>query len=269
MAKEFAVIGSPIEHSKSPVIHEAAYVLLGLDWAYGKRDITVEMLPQFLEETTLSGLSVTMPLKGRAFELAQRVDDRAEKSQTANTLVRHADGWMAFNTDVFGLKQALSGVPATSMLVLGSGATAKNAVLAISELAPGGEIYLKARNAEKVEAISSWASALGISVIALDEVADLSEFDLVVSTLPPLSETTGWFAGAPSGTLLDVAYNPWPSELAMKWQSSGGNVISGIEMLIWQAIAQIRVFKNGNVAEPLENEVEIAKAMRSAAMAEG
>jgi shikimate dehydrogenase len=269
MAKEFAVIGSPIEHSKSPVIHEAAYAMLGLDWAYGKRDITAEMLPQFLEETTLSGLSVTMPLKERAFELAIRVDERAAKSKTANTLFRHSDGWVGYNTDVFGLEKALAREVAQSVLILGSGATAKNAVLAISEIATQGRIHIKARNTESAIALASWALELGITVTTSAEVANLSDYDLVVSTLPPLSDTDGWFTGTPTGTLLDVAYNPWPSALAKQWLGSGGNVISGIEMLIWQAIAQIRVFKNGSVAEPLENEEEIAKAMRSAAMAEG
>lgn len=267
MVREFAVIGSPIEHSKSPAIHAAAYKVLGLDWKYGRREVQIDELATFLTENQFNGLSVTMPLKERAFELAERRSEEAVKSGTANTLLRTETGWLGFNTDVFGLEQALLGVTRRNTLILGSGATARNAVLALSSL--DGSISVKARNLTKADTLTHWAKDAGISVRAIVDVADLSEFDLVISTLPPMSDTQGWFTCTPSGTLLDVAYNPWPSELAKNWLNSGGNVISGIEMLIWQAIAQIRVFRNGSVAEVLENEEEIAKAMRAAALAEG
>ncbi len=68
----------------------------------------------------------------------------------------------------------------------------------------------------------------------------------------------------PSGLLLDVAYNPWPSQLADAWQLKNQKVVSGLEMLIWQAIAQIRIFKTGNPETELPNEIAVVQAMRIA-----
>jgi shikimate dehydrogenase len=163
----------------------------------------------------------------------------------------------------------LSGLAANKVLILGAGATAKNAILALTAAMPSADLHIKTRNQVKADSIAEWALRLGVPVQKVAGNAVLPEYELVISTLPPLSSTDGWFNGKPKGTLLDVAYNPWPSELAKQWLSSGGNVISGIEMLIWQAIAQIRVFRHGSVAEPLVNEEEIAKVMRAAALAEG
>lgn len=269
MAKAFAVIGYPIEHSKSPAIHRAAFKVLGLDWTYVKQDVSEAALETFLTETTFDGLSVTMPLKESAFALSSVQDQVALQSGSVNTLVRNQTGWAGFNTDVFGLTQALRDVTFSNVLVLGSGATTRNAVLAVSSKSSAISIALKARDASKAEKLAHWARGQHIEVRLLAEPAKLEEFDLVIATLPPQSDTTGWFTGSPSGALLDVAYVPWPSELAKKWMATGGNVISGLEMLIWQAIGQLRIFTNGNVAESFKNEEELADAMRTAALSEG
>jgi shikimate dehydrogenase len=269
MAKQFAVIGSPIQHSKSPAIHRAAHKVLELDWAYEKLEVKETELETFLSRTALDGLSVTMPLKERAFAIANVKDQAAIQSGSVNTLVRTPIGWAGHNTDVFGLIQALRDVTFSKVLVLGSGATARNAVLAVSSRSSAISIALKARSEAKAEQLASWAQGHQIEVRVLSKPADLEEFDLVIATLPPKSDTIGWFTGSPSGALLDVAYAPWPSELAKKWMASGGNVISGLEMLIWQAIGQLRIFTNGNVAESFKNEEELADAMRTAALSEG
>lgn len=269
MAKEFAVIGSPIEHSKSPAIHRVAYKVLGLDWTYVKQDVSEAALENFLTKTIFGGLSVTMPLKERAFELSSVKDQAALQSGSVNTLVRTPTGWAGYNTDVFGLIQALRDVTFSKVLVLGAGATARNAVLAVSSRSSAISIALKARSETKAKQLASWAQGHQIEVRVLSEPAEIEDFDLVIATLPPQSDTIGWFTGSPSGALLDVAYAPWPSELAKKWMETGGNVISGLEMLIWQAIGQLRIFKNGNVAESFKNEEELAAAMRAAALSEG
>lgn len=269
MAKKYAVLGSPIQHSKSPLIHLAAYRELGLDWDYERYEVKEPELADFLKATNFDGLSLTMPLKEIAYGLAVSDDEAARQSNTANTLLKTPTGWRGFNTDVFGLEKALWDAPKTTSLILGSGATARNAVLALKASTDVGSISVKARNHDKANALIDWAAGLGITVLPVSCAAELSDFDLVLSTLPPGSDTQGWFVGTPSGTLLDVAYNPWPSVLASQWLNSGCNVVSGIEMLIWQAIAQIRVFLNGSVAEPLENEDKLAEAMRAAAQAEG
>jgi shikimate dehydrogenase len=265
MAKQFAVLGSPIEHSKSPNIHQAAYELLGLDWTYSRQQVKVDELQGFLEKSQLAGASLTMPLKDEAYKLVYTDDTDAIAAAAINTILRTEDSWAGFNTDVFGMAKALEGANFSKVLMLGSGATARNAVLAVKRLNPDATLEVLARDAEKARALVDFAQANGLTANIEVQPSDLAKFQLTISTLPPLSTTDDWFIGQPVGTLLDVAYNPWPSTLASKWQAVGGNVVSGIEMLVWQAIAQIRIFTRGNVAEVLENENHIAAIMRKAA----
>lgn len=242
--------------------------MLGLDWHYGRSEVSETELDGFLNKTQLDGFSVTMPLKETAFALSESVCETAARAGAVNTLVRTPSGWAGHNTDVFGLTQALRGAKSANALILGSGATARNAVLAVAKRFPAAVIGLKARNASKAEQLARWAQTLDINVRVILEHAELDSFDLVISTLPPKSDTAAWFRGTPTSTLLDVAYSPWPSELAQKWLASGGNVISGLEMLIWQAIGQLRIFRNGSVADSFDNEEELADAMRAAAKLE-
>ncbi len=247
----------------------AAYSLLGLNWDYSRFEVTEHDLATFLASTELSAASLTMPLKDEAFNLVSTSDSPALAARAVNTIVRSEFGWVGYNTDVFGLTAALAGQTFETALVLGSGATARNALLAIRALNPSATVGIHARNLATADGVVSFGLNQGLNVSMVGGKPDLSLFDLTISTLPPDADTTGWFAGQPKGTLLDVAYKPWPSQLAKLWLASGGNVVSGIQMLIWQAIAQIRIFKNGNVAAPLENEQEIAEVMRTAALAEG
>ncbi len=269
-SKHLAVIGSPIAHSKSPLIHLAAYLQLGLDWDYSRAQVTDIELGAFLQTTELDALSLTMPLKQEAFDLIPTADRHAILARSINTAVRDESGaWIGYNTDVFGLSKALADTEFTNALILGSGATARNAAIVLAEQQPGASISVRARDPQKTSELIRFAESIGLLADSAPEEVRVGNYDLTISTLPPGADSLNWLTGEPNGTLIDVAYNPWPSKLAMLWQNSGGNVISGIEMLIWQAIAQIRIFRNGNVAEPLENEDELASVMRNAALAEG
>jgi shikimate dehydrogenase len=261
-SKSFAVLGSPIEHSKSPAIHAAAYRALGLDWSYSRFQLETAGLAEFLRNTDLSGASLTMPLKDEAFKLVETDDPNAIAAQAVNTIVRSGAGWQGFNTDVFGITQALAGVQFEDALIIGSGATARNAVLAVKLLNPDAKVSVLARNNSKANEVVAFAQSNGLVSQVTQAPVNTGNFELTISTLPPSAKATEWLAGETNGTLFDVAYNPWPSELAKQWS---GNLVSGIEMLIWQAIAQIRIFSTGSAAEPLENEDHVAALMREAA----
>lgn len=265
MVRSFAVLGSPIEHSKSPAIHLAAYRELGLDWSYTRVRVEEPELAEFLAVTDFDGCSVTMPLKDRAFELAVCEDASAIKASAANTLVRSGAIWIGYNTDVFGLCKALERANFETVAIIGSGATARNAIIAVQQLNPASTLQVKARNDSAAQALCEFATGLGVQASVVSDSIDLASLDLVISTVPASADVTNWFTGTPENTLLDVAYAPSPSALASLWAAGNGNVVSGIEMLVWQAIAQIRVFLNGNVAEPLPNETRLAQIMREAA----
>jgi shikimate dehydrogenase len=251
MTTSFTVVGSPIEHSLSPVLHTAAYKHLGLDFAYGKSEVLAGGLIDFLDSSDAVGVSVTMPLKHEAFDLAVSHDEYSLTTGVSNTLVRSASGWRGFNTDVYGICQALSIVSEPRVtVVIGSGATARSGMVALSILFPNTEVHLVSRNQDAGVALEVFGKKLGLNVsIWPANVQTLMSADLVMSLVPAGSYAELWeeiqrSGNSSSGTLFDVAYNPWPSKAGLAWDHS--TVISGIEMLIWQAIEQVQLFASAD-----------------------
>jgi shikimate dehydrogenase len=270
-----AVLGSPIAHSKSPALHAAAYAVLGLDWEYGAVDVTGEALPGFLasRDEDWHGLSLTMPLKRDVMPLLAYRDDTAELTAGANTVLFDRSGGSlalrGFNTDVFGIVEAFGEVGVDSLgtvRILGGGATAASALVAARRL--GAErIEVLVREPARATALVE----LGASVGAEVELGVLGSFtgartpDAVISTIPGHSDAALEFPEElrSSSVLFDVAYDPWPSSLAVSWLSAGGTVISGLEMLLHQAVAQVRVFVNGAPDAVLADEPAVLAAMRA------
>lgn len=242
-----AVLGSPIAHSLSPALHRAAYRSLGLDWTYDAIDVDEEALPAFLSglDGTWAGLSLTMPLKEAVIPLLDEVDDEARSIRSVNTVLPVETGWRGTNTDVYGMTQALleHGLDATprTATILGAGATARSAVAALLRLGAR-EVTVAARRPEAAEAVCDLAHALGLPArpADLDPNTDLVRADVVLSTLPGTA-AEGWvgIAGDAGGVLLDASYHPWPTPLAASWGS--GRVASGRDMLLWQAVLQVRL----------------------------
>ena len=275
MLRKLAVLGSPIEHSKSPAIHAAAYRVLGINWEYEKIEVRKGGLKPFVEGLAPEwlGLSLTMPLKEEAARLAESLNPDAELTGAVNTLVRTETGWSGYNTDVFGIAQALrlAGIsrPA-SVLIIGSGATATSAVTAIGEMNSDAEVLVYARNAKTRGELVSFAKSMGLRAKAARNIKNAGKkVALTIATLPggALDEDAAKLAKkkfAPAGAMLDVAYSPWPSAFAGVWHNAHKPIISGLEMLLWQAVGQIRIFQNGSPDQPLLNEVAVVEAMRHA-----
>jgi len=247
MTTNFCVVGSPIDQSLSPILHTAAYQYLGLKFAYEKNDVPQGGLEDFLSSRELTGVSVTMPLKHEAFRLATSHDEDSTTTGVSNTLVKSASGWRGFNTDVYGICQALSSISEPRItVVIGSGATARSAMLALAKLFPKTEVQLVSRNQTAEDELKVFGQKLGLSVSTKPATAQtLMCADLVMSLVPAGSYVELWeeirhSGNSNSGTLFDVAYNPWPSKAGIAWKPS--TVISGIEMLVWQAIEQVQVF---------------------------
>lgn len=245
-----AVLGSPVAHSLSPALHTAAYRALGMEgWSYGLYECTEEELAPFLTslDSRWAGLSLTMPLKRRALELAHRATELATGVGGANTLVHKDAGWQAHNTDVEGITAALaeSGIVAPrTAIVLGAGATAASTVAALRELGAGTDITVLARDLGRTGEVTAAAERLGCPV----RVAPLAEFDrhmdvdLVLSTLPS-GAADHWQEqlSASRADLFDVVYAPWPTAAARAVSRRGGRVAGGFPMLLHQAVAQVRL----------------------------
>ncbi|WP_125099539.1 shikimate dehydrogenase family protein [Leucobacter chromiireducens] len=278
MPDQLAVLGWPIGHSLSPAIHRAAYEVLGVDWRYSAvRCGTAELAP-FLagRGAEWRGLSLTMPLKEEAHRLAASLDPVARDSGVVNTLRRRADGgWDGFNTDVAGLARAISAasLDAGRTLVIGTGATAISAVLAARQLG-GAELLVVGRRLDAAAALAERFDGTGgmsCAAMALTD-PDLPAWtpSLIISTLPgPAGAALELPSALTASPLFDVAYDPWPSPLAQRWGASGGRAFPGTDMLVEQAIVQIRIFRGGDPATPLPAESAVRAAMRAAAAPHG
>ncbi|ALE06093.1 hypothetical protein AL755_12455 [Arthrobacter sp. ERGS1:01] len=260
--RQGAVLGHPIGHSKSPAMHIAAYAALGLDYSYRAIDLQEDGLAGFLAEVRADadwyGLSVTMPLKNEAAVLVDELTPVARILGSVNTVVagRNDDGGTRLsgdNTDVAGLVNALrhAGVARRPRAaVLGGGGTAVSALAAFAALGTDTvDVYV--RNAGKSAGLHEVGGELGIAVelLPFDGAASaLAGYDVVISTLPPRgadSLAADFLATAPDTAgccLLDVAYDPWPSALAQAWETGGGTVVPGIEMLLYQGVEQVKLF---------------------------
>lgn len=246
--RKAAVLGSPIAHSKSPQLHLAAYRALGLDdWTYDRIECNAEQLPGVVGGfgPEWVGVSVTMPGKFAALRFADERTARAEQVGSANTLVRTARGWRADNTDIDGVAGAL-GQASGHALVAGSGGTAPAAVVGLATLGVTG-ITVVARNPDKADRLVDLGARVGVATAycGLDDDAltdAVAGAQVLVSTLPAdvAARYAEAFAAVP--VLLDAIYNPWPTPLAAAVQAAGGRVISGLQMLLHQAFAQVEQF---------------------------
>ena len=273
MTERLAVFGSPIAHSKSPVLHSTAYRHIGVDWEYDSREVGAAELPGALADLddTWRGLSLTMPLKSAAFDLADTRDAIAELTGAVNTL-RFTDTGTGrrlsgYNTDVTGILRALATLDVTEAAqvhILGGGSTAASAVVAAAELGAL-NVSIVTRSPEKSAGLVDLGHRAGLTVelVGFDTIAGLPTPQLVVSTLPGGSNAPVRYPARvmAESALLDVAYDPWPSALASGWENAGGTVANGLSMLVHQALVQVRIFAFDDPFQPLDDEDAVLAAM--------
>lgn len=265
-----AVWGDPIAHSRSPLLHTAAYRALDLDWEYERRRVNTTTFQTELAglDDSWRGLSLTMPLKEHAFRAATTHDRHAELTGAVNTLLL-GDELRGFNTDVGGIIDALgeNGVHAvTTARILGAGATASSALIAVAELGAQ-RVEIRARHPERADAIRMLGERLGVTMSVDVFEGPASPVEVTIATLPSgtvLDAGVAASLAAAGGTLLDAAYAPWPSALAAAWHH--GTVISGLAMLFNQAVRQVRVFVHADPARELATEARVRDEMHSALM---
>ncbi len=287
-----AVLGSPIGHSLSPALHTAAYGALGLPWTYEAIDVASGSLAEFVvaaADREWRGLSLTMPLKREVLPLLDERHTTVDATGAANTVLMSGGRLTGFNTDVRGIVESFraAGVPSLdSVVVLGAGATASTAIVASAELGAA-TVTVAARDVDRARALTRVADLVEVRlvIVSLSEVASLVSAasvdgagdgtansrvdggpDAVISTLPGDAASGLEFDKSTRGTavLFDVVYDPWPSPLARAWNEAGGAVIPGIEMLVNQALAQVRIFVHGTAESPLPDEGAVEVAMRRA-----
>lgn len=265
-----AVLGDPVEHSLSPVLHRAAYAHLGLgDWSYDAVRVPAGTLPGFLDGLgpEWRGFSLTMPLKRELLALATErgwaVTDRARAAGGANTLVRDGAGWRGDNTDLPGAAAAVRerhAGPLERVVVVGGGATAASVALALCDLGAR-EVVLLVRSVERaresVDTIAAHASAPSVRAV-LDEPG---EADVLVSTVPADAQDPALLGATGARLLFEALYDPWPTPLAAAALDAGVALVSGLDLLVHQAVLQVEQM----TAQPVP--VEVLRVAGEAALA--
>ena len=253
-----AVLGYPIAHSLSPVLHGKAFELLGIAGSYEAIEVESGGLAEFLkiQGPDYDYLSLTMPLKEEVLFIAEssgiEVDELALRIQSVNTLIRNGSGWSATSTDGSGFVKALANAGYdhfNSVLILGAGGTARAVAGALDGIAD--TVAIMGRSVRRNAGIASCFIKLTPEFITWDDQIDLRQFDLVVNTTP--SGAADLVAeNIPTkveGLLFDVLYKPWPTLIARRWSDGGARVISGLELLLYQGIDQL------NIVHPLGREI--------------
>jgi len=279
--KKAAVLGHPIGHSRSPQLHRAAYDYLGFDCSYEAIDVTEDAAADFAaavrRDPAWNGLSVTMPLKAAMAASVDRLDPLAKALGVLNTVTFEQGpagtvltGW---NTDVLGLVNALRHAGAAESpraVVLGAGGTACAAVAALSRMGSAAvDVHARSFRGSRAGgtpaagSAQQWADGqqradvqlvgdrLGVQVNLrpwTDAADACARADVVICTLPPrgadtlAAEFQALGADCAGAVLLDAAYDPWPSRIAASWEQAGGSIVPGLEMLLYQAVEQVRLF---------------------------
>ncbi|HEY5455865.1 MAG TPA: shikimate dehydrogenase [Acidothermaceae bacterium] len=273
-----AVLGSPIAHSLSPVLHAAAYQVLGLRWSYSAIECDEAQLPGVLMglDESFVGLSLTMPLKRAILPLLDDVSELAVAVGAANTVMFHGAGPFlrrrGENTDVPGMVAAITarrpdGV--RNAVILGAGGTAAAALGALRELGVERSVVV-VRDQARAGELLACADRLRVRPTLVDwpGAAALGQADMIISTVPA-GVTDQLAAQAPAGAgqlLFEVLYQPWPTSFAVASLAAGAEVIGGLELLVQQAARQVELWTGW--AAPIE-EMRAAGAAAMASRSEG
>jgi shikimate dehydrogenase len=252
------VVGQPIGHSLSPVLHRAAYAALGLDWSYDAIEVAPGSLASLLDRERPRGVSVTMPLKAEAYALARTVSPLAAQVGVANTLVARTRlggepdgeagrGYDADNTDVTGVVASLAEAGLTSLsgstvVLAGAGGTAQAVVVAAAMLGCA-QVTVLARSVDRArKTLTATAGRAGMRLEFRELSADaFGRPDLLVSTTPAGALDPYADAAARARVVFDVLYHPWPTALVRAAEASGAVVVGGLSLLVHQAARQVEL----------------------------
>ncbi|EEH63395.1 shikimate dehydrogenase [Gleimia coleocanis DSM 15436] len=256
MQKVF-LIGSPVKHSLSPVIHNAAYQELGLDYEFGLAEVQSQNLSDYIKQLSPEavGLAVTMPHKHSILPCLDAVEPMAATLQVVNTVVVTGSMRTGFNTDVYGIRKSLENhsefaqryktQQIQEVLILGAGATAVSAMMAAAELGIK-NLKIIARSFTRPPSIMKIATTLGLRPVLIPLKSgnrvqqELMQASVIISTIPSdvLSEL---LANAPlvrEKIVLNIDYSHETSSLQQQLKDTGNHYIPGTEVLLHQAVSQ-------------------------------
>lgn len=239
-----AVLGSPITHSLSPVLHRAAFECMGVAGSYEAIDVPSGSLKQFFlsNESTFDYFSLTMPLKEEAHLLGVTCDQLSTRIGSVNTLYKRDGNWFGTSTDGSGFLAALVAQGFSNFsnaLILGAGGTARAVAGALDGNVE--TLTVMGRTSTRRDALGRCVEKSVFNYLPWSNNLEIDSYDLIINTTPP--GAADLFAESlpsqVSGLLFDVIYKPWPTLLASAWEDRSGTVINGKELLLWQGLDQL------------------------------
>ena len=251
MTKIYGLLGHPVEHSLSPVMHEAAYRAEGIDAHYRLFDVepeAPEALANFCYETDLNaigGFSVTMPYKERIIDYLDHIEVLAKEVSSVNTVKNEASNLNGYNTDATGAIKALkekTAVAGKKALVLGAGGAARGIIYALREF--GAKVSIFNRTPQKAEVL---AEKFEVEMIEFRNI-QAAGFDLIVNCTPigmfPQIEQSLLTADhiKKGSTVMDIITHPLETQLLKEAKKAGALTISGERMLLHQAVSQFEIW---------------------------
>jgi len=238
----FVVVGDPVEHSRSPAIHNAAFASLNIDAEFGFMHVPADGfsdVERLLRSGNLDGASVTMPHKHSAYEAADELSESALRSGAVNTLVPRNGVLHGYNTDVAGVRHALDGVrhvAGAPVLVLGNGGAAAAALLAVE----GNQISVSGRDPSRAQAL---IDQVGVSSVVVPWGTAIQSATVINATpLGMHGESLPDGVVERAGVLVDMAYGDRRSPAVADALAIGIPVADGLTMLVGQAGEAFEIF---------------------------
>lgn len=259
----YGVIGNPVGHSLSPIMHNAAFSELGVDGLYAAFQVQdLKAAISGIRGLGIKGASVTIPHKVTVMPLLDECDRLSKKIGAVNTIVHRNGKLLGYNTDCLGAVKALeeqSDVPGRRVLILGAGGAARAIAWGISERK--GHVIIANRTPDKAREL---AETLKADYCPIDQVTDM-EWDILINTTPvgmaPNDDAMPVPQGAilPGRTVMDIVYNPVETLLLKTAREKKCRIVNGVRMFVYQGAMQFELW-TGRKA-PLD---VMEKAVRSA-----
>ena len=272
----YGLIGSPVSHSLSPVIHCTVFRQAGVDAVYLVWDTPLEMLRERVEalRSLAGGFNVTIPLKEAILGLLDGLGEAAREIGAVNTVRVEDRGLTGYNTDYLGVAECLRGHRPRVALVVGAGGAARAAVYALRELGAA-EVYIANRSPGRAQILAEWARSIGLDAhpVLLGDAEKLaSRADTVVNATPLGSEACcpdeapPVLGGLHEGQVVfDMVYKPLETLLLRRAREVGARTVDGLCMLVWQALYADKIWLG---IEPVPELYEAARRAALQAMGE-
>ncbi len=267
------LIGNPVEHTLSPVIHNNLAKMLGMDLVYVPFLVEEDALQKAVEGAyalNLLGMNVTVPHKGAVIPYLKEMDELAGKIGAVNTLVRCVGGYKGYNTDMSGLLRAMQTedifVKGETVLLLGAGGAAR-AVAYLCASQSARKIYIANRTLQKAQAIMDEVTAqipeANLEVVTYDAIETLDEtaFLAIQCTsvgLYPNCEEVVLADGAVYDKIhtgVDLIYRPFETQFMKHVKAHGGKTMNGLKMLLYQGIIAYELWNECSVSEEMAKDI--------------